>query len=46
MFGLFEGEFIFLVELILLEARICSFWLLQLILALNLLLNPLLHIQT
>jgi hypothetical protein len=43
MFGWFKGELILLVELILLEATICSFWLLQLILALNLLLNPFLH---
>jgi len=46
--GDLKVQLILLVELILFEARICSFWLLQLILALKLLLNPLLHeyIQT
>jgi len=29
MFGRFKGELILVVELILLKARICSFWLLQ-----------------
>jgi len=43
LFGLFKVELIFLVELILLEVTICSFWLLQLILSLNSLINPLLH---
>jgi len=42
MFEWYKGELILRVEMILLEVRTCSFWLLQLIVILNLLLNLLL----
>jgi hypothetical protein len=46
MFGWLKRKLILIVELILLEARVYDFWLLQLILALNFLLDPLLHKYT